>query len=210
MHSIKNIIFDLGGIFLQVDYQKTEDAFVALGISNFASYYKQDFVSKLFEDFETGLITPADFCNGFRQITNAHLTNEQIETAWNAMLGDFWAERLVWLEMIGKQYNVYLFSNTNETHYHALMEIYHQSNPGHDLSNYFIKDYYSHTLGMRKPYKESYVRLLNEHGLQAQETLFIDDTLKNIEGAKEAGLQTLLLLPTMDLEKEVTAYLKKE
>ena len=94
MSKIKNIIFDLGGVFLQVNYQKTEDAFVKLGITNFAEYYKQDFVSTLFEDLEIGSISPQEFYDGLRNIKQSSLTNQQIEIAWNAMQGNFLEERL--------------------------------------------------------------------------------------------------------------------
>ncbi len=209
MSVIKNIIFDLGGVFLKIDYQKTEDAFVALGITNFASYYKQDFVSKLFDDFETGKITANDFYNGFRNITQSNLTDTKIKNAWNAMLLGIWEDRLIWLQEISKHYNVYLFSNTNEIHYADVLRIYQETNPAKPFSSYFIKDYYSHILGLRKPNVESYTKVLNDQYLQANETLFIDDTLKNIEGAKQAGLQTLLLLPSMDLEKETNHFLQQ-
>ena len=205
MSEIKNIIFDLGGVFIKVDYQKTENAFDDLGIS--ITNYN---LSKLIEDFETGKINTIGFCNGLRQITQrTSLTNKQIETAWNSMLGGFWKERLIWLESIRKQYNIYSFSNTNEFHYNAFIEIYNQEQINHSFSDYFIKDYYSHIFGMRKPSKESYFKILEEQKLIAEETLFIDDTIKNIDGANQSGLKTLHLLPTMDLEKEVSNYLKK-
>jgi putative hydrolase of the HAD superfamily len=209
MSKIKNIIFDLGGVFLQVNYQKTEDAFVKLGITNFAEYYKQDFVSTLFEDLEIGSISPQEFYDGLRNITQSSLTNQQIEIAWNAMLGNFWEDRLSFLEEIGKQYNVFLFSNTNQIHYECFIDIYQQTYPSKRFSNYFIKDYYSHILKMRKPYPNSYTHLLEQENLLATETLFIDDTFKNIEGANQAGLQVLHLLPSMNLQDEVNVFLEK-
>ena len=209
MSKIKNIIFDLGGVLLQIDYQKTEDAFVALGITNFAEYYKQDFVSMLFEDFEIGKISANDFCDGIRKISKRNLTNVQIEIAWNAMLLSFWEDRLVWLEEMSKHYKIYLFSNTNEIHYNAVLEIYNKTYSTKTFSSYFIKDYYSHILGMRKPYKESYLEVLEAENLQANETLFIDDTFKNIEGAKQAELKVLLLLPNMNLQNKVNDFLEE-
>ena len=142
MAVIKNIIFDLGGVLLQLDYQKTEDAFVALGIVNFNEYFKQDYVSTLFDEFETGKISTENFYNEFRNITKSNLNNTQIKNAWNAMLLPFWQDRLAWLEQISKQYNIFLLSNTNEIHYQEVLHIYNQTNPNKSFSNYFIKDYY--------------------------------------------------------------------
>ncbi len=199
MNKIKNIIFDLGGVLLQIDYSKTRNAFIDLGIKNFDDFYKQDYVSQLFKNFETGAIDTNYFYKEFRIITKINLTDNQIKTAWNAMLGSFWDDRLHWLNKINKQYNLFLFSNTNQIHYDAFIDIYNKNNYTKPLSSYFIKDYYSHILGERKPDKSAYLKLLDLQKLIAQETLFIDDTLKNIEGATAVGLQTLFLETEMDL-----------
>jgi FMN phosphatase YigB (HAD superfamily) len=191
---IKNIIFDLGGIFLNIDYSLTEKAFIELGVTNFADFYTQHNASTLFEDLETGKITPEDFCDALRTISTIPLTNEQIYTAWNAMLLDLPTERLIWLEVIRQRYNVYLYSNTNKIHYQAFLTIAKKVMGEKHFNDYFIKAYYSHELGLRKPYAASYTAILHEQNLAATETLFIDDTIKNIEGAAEAGLQTLHLI----------------
>lgn len=194
MEPIKNIIFDLGGIFLTLDYLRTEQEFAALGVTDFEKLFKQDFSSALFEDLETGRISPAVFYEAFRETTQLSLTDQQIQKAWNALLGHFPAERLEWLSVIQQKYNIYLYSNTNQIHYDHFM----QSFPAHigngSFNQYFRKAYYSHELGLRKPYPSSYRKILEIEGLNAAETLFIDDTLKNIEGAKEAGLQTIHLV----------------
>lgn len=207
MSTIKNIIFDLGGVLLQIDYQKTEDAFVNFGISNFANFYKQDYVSELFDEFETGKISANIFYEEFRKITKSNLSNHQIDSAWNAMLLPFWQDRLAWLDIVAKQCNIFLLSNTNEIHYTEVMNIYNRNNPQKTLSSYFIKDYYSHILGLRKPTEMCYLKVLKEQHLQAGETLFVDDTFKNILGAKKAGLNVLHLLPNMDLIEEVNKLL---
>lgn len=191
---IKNIIFDLGGIFLNINYALTEQAFIKLGVTNFADFYTQHHASVLFEDLETGKIAPEYFCDALRKISNVALTNEAIYTAWNAMLLDLPIERLHWLEAISKRYNIYLYSNTNKIHYDAFVSIAEKVLQNKQFNDYFIKAYYSHELGLRKPYAASYTAILQEQNLAPTETLFIDDTIKNIEGAAEAGLQTLHLV----------------
>lgn len=193
MNTFKNILFDLGGIFLNIDYQKTEQAFIDLGIKNFGQLFSQQFSNTLFESLETGKISPDDFYETFRKETNTGLSNEAIQHAWNAMLLDFPKERLLWLERIGQQYPIYLFSNTNIIHYQCFIEIFEQSFPQSSFNDYFRKAYYSHELGLRKPYPESYLKIMELENLDPKETLFIDDTPKNIEGAQQAGLQTILL-----------------
>lgn len=193
MTNIKNILFDLGGIFLDIDYQKTEQAFIDLGITDFSTRFSQQFSNNLFEALETGMISPEDFYKAFRKETNTDLTDESIKTAWNALLLHFPPERLVWLEEIGKRYPIYLFSNTNIIHYQCFTENFQQQFPHQSFNKYFRKAYYSHELGLRKPYPASYLKIMELENLDPKETLFIDDTPKNIEGAQQAGLQTLLL-----------------
>ncbi len=197
MKNIKNIIFDLGGVFMDIDFALTEQAFVDLGITNFKELFTQHHASPLFEDLETGKISPEEFYDLFRAEVKTDLTNDQIKYAWNALLINFPAERLHWLEQIKSRYNIYLFSNTNQIHYDAFIEIFKNESGKEDFNQYFIKAYYSQTLGLRKPYKESYLKIIEEQNLIAAETLFIDDTPKNIVGAKEAGLQAILLSPPL-------------
>ena len=203
MKKIKNIIFDLGGIFIEIDFKKSETAFAELGVPNFKSFFTQYTASPLFEDLETGKITPEEFYDLFRKQTSSTLTDEQIRDAWNALLGTFPLERLTWLEEIRSKYNIYLYSNTNLIHYRKFQEIYQQCTGKQSFDDYFIKAYYSHDLKLRKPYVESFKKLLELENLEASETLFVDDTNTNTEGAAAAGMQVALLLPpktVFDLE----------
>lgn len=201
MTNIKNILFDLGGVFLDINYQLTEKAFIDLGITDFDQRFNQQFSNTLFEDLETGKIDPQTFYNRFRAETGTSLADETIETAWNALLLDFPTERLEWLEAIGRKYPVYLYSNTNIIHYQCFMKMFEDKFEGKNFNQYFRRAYYSHELGLRKPYAASYTKIMELEKLLPGETLFIDDTLKNINGAKEAGLQTLWLETGMVLQE---------
>jgi putative hydrolase of the HAD superfamily len=195
MASIKNIIFDLGGVLLDIDFAKTEQAFEALHISSFHKFFSQENISELFEQLETGQLSPTAFYEAFRQQTKTTLTNETIQKAWNALLGKFFTERIALLKELKNNYRLFLFSNTNAIHYEAFSHIYQKQFGDKNFELHFIKTYYSHEVGYRKPYPQSFLRILEEQQLKASETLFIDDTAINIEGAGKAGLQTLHLLP---------------
>ncbi len=195
MQEIKNIIFDLGGIFLDIDLQLTKNAFSDLGFADFSSIYSFSSAGQLFEDLETGKITEAQFYDGIRGISGLQLTDEQIRNAWNALLLRFPPERISWLIAIKEKYKVYLFSNTNKIHYDLFSRQFSGQSGGVHFNDYFIKAWYSHEVGMRKPYPQSFSALLEREGLVASETLFIDDTLVNIEGAEQAGLKTIHLVP---------------
>ena len=194
MQPIKNIIFDLGGIFLDIHYQLTKEAFINLGIKNFDDLFTQHHANDLFEGLETGKISELDFYNLFRKEANINLSDQQIKTAWNALLGSFSLKKLKWLEVIKQKYNIYLFSNTNQIHYDAFMKIYEAETGKTNFNQHFTKAYYSQKMGLRKPYPESFLYIINEQNLVPAETLFIDDTIKNIEGAKSVGLKTIYLV----------------
>jgi len=194
MKNIKNIIFDLGGIFLNIDFKKTEQAFAALGINGFHSMFSQHHADNLFQLLETGKISPEEFHHSFVQKTGMNLSYSVVEKAWNALLLDFPVERLHWLKSVSKRYNTFLFSNTNRIHYDAFSQSF-QNMMNEDFNSYFIKAYYSHEMGLRKPDPESFQYILNEQKLSPSETLFIDDTLKNVEAAAKLGIQTIHLIP---------------
>jgi putative hydrolase of the HAD superfamily len=200
MAPIKNIIFDLGGVFIQIDYPKTEAAFIAAGVTDFTALYSQHHAGPLFEHLETGKISPKEFYDQFRLASGHDLTDEHIEQCWNAMLGDFFPAALDWLEKISKQYRIFLYSNTNAIHYKAFSTAFTKQTGKKSFDDYFITAYYSHTFGLRKPYADSYSALLQKENLLAAETLFIDDTAVNIEGAKQAGLQTIHLVAPQKVE----------
>ena len=193
MQGIKNIIFDLGGVLLNVDYKLSEAAFSQIGIEDYKSYFKQDYSAELFENLEKGTITDTSFYDAFRALFGTSNTNAEIRQAWNAMLGKFIPDNLQILKNAAKQYKVYLFSNTNQIHYECFRNIYFEQFGDNNFDNHFITAYYSHICGWRKPDPQAYINLLEAEGLIAAETLFIDDTGKNIIGANQAGLKTFLL-----------------
>jgi HAD superfamily hydrolase (TIGR01509 family) len=193
MKKIKNIIFDLGGVILNLDFKKTELAFAALGIGNFNEYYTLQTATPLFENLEIGKISTGVFYDEFRKLVKTQLTNDEIMHAWNAMLLDFPPERIEWLKEIKSRYNIYLLSNTNEIHYNSFINTFKQQIGNYNFDDLFIKAYYSHKIGLRKPSREIFEAVLKKENLQSAETLFIDDSVANIEAAKLIGVQTIHL-----------------
>lgn len=178
---------------MNVDYQKTKQAFVDLGIVNFDDLYQQSFSNPLFAKLEKGLITNETFYEQFREATATQLTNLEIETAWNAMLGNFRKSSIAILPKLKQRYNLFLLSNTNDIHYKAFCKIYQQQFGSHNFDDHFHKAYYSHLYHERKPETIAYEVILAENNLNPHETLFVDDTMKNIAGAQAAGLKTLFI-----------------
>jgi len=200
-HQIKNIIFDLGGVLLNIDFKLTSNAFKNLGVNHFDEMFTQHFSNPLFELLETGKIDETAFYEAFRKEAGLPLSNEQIQAAWNALLLDFPPERIKWLEKIASQYRIFLFSNTNQIHYDCFKLNFSNAFDGKNFDDFFEKAYYSQFLGLRKPYPESFLAILEEQGILPSETLFIDDTYKNIEAANQLGFQTIhLQSPTTVLD----------
>ncbi|MHC1703551.1 MAG: HAD family hydrolase [Tenuifilaceae bacterium] len=186
--NIKNIIFDLGGVILNIDYHLTIDAFKKLGFDDFDTLFTQARQTGVFDKLDKGLVTPDEFRNGIRELAKKTFTDEQIDNAWNAMLLDFPVHRLKLLEQIHSQYKTYLLSNTNQIHIEVYNQILFNTFGIKTLSLFFDKEYYSHVIHMRKPDAEVYELILNQNGLKAEETLFIDDSEHHIIGARKVGL----------------------
>ena len=195
MSNLKNIIFDLGGVLLNIDYYKTEKAFVALGFTEFTEMYNQYQSDVVFTRLEKGTISNDDFYNYMIKAAVGNITREQIETAWNAMLLDFRKESLSFLKQISKSYKVYLLSNTNAIHLQAFSAIFTEQTGEATLDDYFTKAYYSHKLGLRKPNEDIFEFVSSDAGVVAAESLFIDDSVNNIDTALRMGFKTHLLLP---------------
>lgn len=201
--TVKNIIFDLGGVILDLDFERMTQQFYKLGIPDFEDYFTLKKQADFFEALELGLITPEGFCDRLREEAKVDVDNEAIEEAWNLILKDFSSERMNYLERISEKYNIFLFSNTNSIHAKCF-EKRCLEQTGRTLESYFKQVFYSHSLHLRKPDMVAFKEVLERSGLQAAETLFIDDNLANIVGAQKVGLQTIhLQKPQTILDLEI-------
>lgn len=190
--SIRNIIFDFGGVILNIDYRLTEQAFAQLGLKDFDTIYSQATQKELFDVFEKGLISPAEFRTEIRKFIR-EASDSQIDHAWNSMLLDLPKERVVLLDRLRKTHRLFLLSNTNEIHFTAFTSYMKDRFKRDIFSEVFEKAYVSHQVKMRKPDAEIFEFVIAQHGLKKEETLFIDDSIQHIEGAKKVGLNTVFL-----------------
>jgi len=197
---LKNIIFDFGGVLYDIDFTKTYAAFESLGFSNFAELFSQHSADKLFQNLETGKITPGAFYNRIKEIAPQPVTDLQIQNAWNALLLGYRTESLCYLKQLKSDYQLYLLSNTNTIHYdHFSTELKGQTEY-ESLESFFTKAYYSQDIGLRKPEIEVFEFILKDAGIVAAETLFIDDSYTNFPNAEKLGMKTFLLKPGERIE----------
>lgn len=189
-NGISTILFDLGGVVLNLDYNRTVDAFKKMGGEGFEVLYSQAQQDKGFDHFETGQWTPTEFRNYVRSYLGNGHSDDEIDEAWNAMLLDLPAERITLLLELKKHYSICLFSNTNAIHLKRFREIIGAAY-GNELllESVFHKTYYSHEIKLRKPHKEAFQHILTDQNLRADEVLFIDDSLQHIEGARGLGIK---------------------
>ena len=201
MSQIKNIIFDLGGVIINLDINKTINEFNKITKSPFESIYGQLQQTELFDLFDKGLISETVFFDELRKNITTHAENDQLINAWNAMLLDFPAYRLNFLKTLQPKFRLFLLSNTNETHIKEFEKQLYANHGFKNLEPYFEKVYYSCRMGMRKPDEEIFNWVLNENGLTANETIFIDDTIHHVNGALNAGIQAFLLDKNKEIEQ---------
>lgn len=209
MENIKNIIFDLGVVLLNLDKQRCIDSFVALGFNNVQSFLSEYKQKSLFHELEIGQISPAVFRNEIRRIIGEDLSDEAIDKAWNNFLQDIPIEKLNLLLQLRKRFNTFMLSNTNAIHIEKVVPEYFETN-GHVLSDYFEKAYFSHELGLAKPDKAIFEYVLQDAGIRAEETLFIDDAEMNIKAAMLMGFQTYMPKPREDFSYLFRAALLKD
>ncbi len=199
MQEIKNIIFDLGGVIINLDMEATRKAFIELGVQDFDAIYSQANQSGVFDGFDKGKIAPAEFRTELRKHIPHPVSDVEIDAAWDAMLLDVPKEKLDLLTKLKTKYRLFLLSNTNVIHVKNFSAELQRVHGTPDFSPYFERWYYSCNIGMRKPDAEIFEFVLNENKLIAEETLFIDDSIQHIRGAAACGIKALQLADTSSL-----------
>ena len=193
MTEIKSIIFDLGGVILNLNYSKTEDEFKKIGVLHFKDLYSHKKQTLFFDDFEKGKIKPEEFISLFKESENLKIKEIDFINAWNAMLLEIPIEKLQFIDGLKKDYKIILLSNTNEIHIKKFEDDLKKNNMLEQFYKCFDKIYYSSRMGKRKPEENCFNQVLEENGLIAENTLFIDDSIQHIEGAKKVGVKTIHL-----------------
>ena len=207
MAAVKNLIFDLGNVIYDIDFKKMNTAFASIGIEDIDQRFTLNKSHQLFLDLEMGFVNEKEFYEGVRALVNLPLSNEQIHFAWNALLVGFRKNSIEWIKQNNTKYNTFLYSNTNQIHHDYFIAEFENKVAAYPFVSLFKKPYYSHEMGMRKPDPASFIYLLENEGLVASETLFIDDNEPNILAAASVGLQVLHLKQGMTVEKDIEAYL---
>ena len=186
---LKNILFDLGNVIIDIDFDRTIQAFRTMGVPDF--FVDLDQTDPIFYNLEVGKINPNHFITYWQERCGSSDCNEIIN-AWNALLIGIKADVFPLLLELKEHYNLFIYSNTNAIHIDWVMRYLERH---HEMKNWvpgvFKAAYYSHQLGYRKPEPEGFLKILNEQRIKASETLFIDDHIPNIHAALALGFQAI-------------------
>ena len=190
MKRISALLFDLGGVIVDLDYNKTIEAFEAIGLEDAEHLYNQFNQSKIFDEFEIGSISGNEFISLLQEKIPQKVSQSKIKEAWNAMILGFEKSKLEQIKRYSEKIPCYLLSNTNEIHLEYIQTLLQQV-PFKNLELLFKKCYYSHIIGKRKPHRETFEWVLNDMGYSSGEVLFIEDSPQHIRGAEKAKIKTL-------------------
>jgi FMN phosphatase YigB (HAD superfamily) len=186
---IKNIVFDFGDIFINLDKKGFTAGLQKIGISQ-----SSEEMLPILQQYEMGLISTKDFIGFFN--TKLNIPSEKLIEVWNSILLEFPKNRLKFIQELAesKKYRLFLLSNTNDLHISWIqnkwgMELYQ------DFRICFEQFYLSHEINFRKPNNNIYEFVLNANNLIAKETFFIDDTKENTAAAKVLGMHVWNLVP---------------
>ncbi len=189
-HNIKNILFDLGGVILDIDVHATLKGFYDLGFPPELLQYPTNMHSDLFFKYESGKIDTPTFRNELRKFTGLDFSDEELDGAWNAMIIRIPEERTRLLEKLKDKYELYMLSNTSPLHVPVFEQMYLEK-AGKAMKDTFKKIYYSYEIGWHKPDKEAWEFVINDAGIVPEETLFLDDNIHNIKASQELGFQAI-------------------
>jgi len=189
MCEIKNIIFDFGGVLVDLDKHRCIEAFKNIGAESVACYVDECRQEDLFHDLEVGNIGVGAFCDAVRRKSpGCTASDEDICDAWNALLSGIPTWRLERLLELKGKYRLLLLSNTNPIHWRKAVTDYFPFG-GFGVDDYFEKTYLSYEMHLLKPDHRIFEAVLADARIKASETLFIDDSPANCKAAEEVGIR---------------------
>lgn len=209
MKEIRNIIFDIGNVLLDLDFERVNREFQKLLGADFYSLSTAEATKEIFLQFEKGYYSEESFINALQRQSAKVPQGRAVIDAWNSLLLGMPRQRLDMLQALkDKGYQLYLLSNTNSLHLDWFLKYLSDEHEIQDFNErFFVKAYYSHLIKMRKPDLEVYKFVLSDAFIKADETLFIDDNEENILGARELGIATIHHNSGLDVTEVMKCFL---
>ncbi len=197
--SLKNILFDMGGVIIDLNVNATMEAFYNMGFPPDLLNYPENFNTDIFYKYETGVISTEEFRNSIRKETGLDFKDVVFDAAWRAMLLNIPKERIDLIKKLAAKYKLYILSNTSELHT-PIFENLFQKNGGISMKELFEQCFYSNEMGTHKPDDSSFRYVLEHADIAAEETLFLDDNIHNIKAAQAVGFNAIHISKHQGLE----------
>ena len=185
----KAIVFDIGNVLIDIDYEVMIAAFNKIARGDFHQQVSYSHQRPIFDQWERGEVSAAEFRDSLRPLLLEGVTDAQIDQAWNSVLVAYPPERFHRLERLAQHYNLYVLSNINEIHLAAIDTHIRKHFVQPDMRSFFDEAFYSHEIGMRKPEARIYQEVIARTGLLPDELIFIDDKQENTAAAALQGWQ---------------------
>ena len=185
--NIKNIVFDLGGVLVDLDFKSTINGLQKAGFTNVKEQLQAFDQDGIFKKFELGEISADEFRASIRKNSSVSLTDEEVDSLWNLMLLEIPREKLELILDLRSKYMVYLLSNTNSIHWDYVCKNAFNYR-GFRMDDYFEETFLSYEMHLAKPDKAIFEKMLNDANLLPEEILFIDDLEANCKAAEEVGI----------------------
>ncbi len=195
MENIRNLIFDLGNVILNIDTKLSEIAFAQYGMNDFEKLYTLASQNELFDRLEVGSITENEFYDEFRRATGCKLDNKTLEECWDALIMDFPSARIEMLKRLKNEgkYRTFILSNTNIIHYRFYTALLKRTRGVDGLESLVEHAYFSHEIGLKKPNRDIFDYVVEHSHIKPEESIFIDDNEANIKAANALGFNTIFL-----------------
>jgi putative hydrolase of the HAD superfamily len=184
---IKNIVFDFGGVLMDLDFENCLDGFRTAGFKDVDQYTSVYQGESFFKDFETGMISADQFRQKIKSRIDQPLTDEEVDALWLRMLKYIPAEKIDLLLELRQHYMVYLLSNTNEIHWQYVSTLKY-GRRRFRIRDFFEQMFLSFEMKMAKPDTRIFERMMHEANILPEETLFIDDSAANCHAAASLGI----------------------
>ena len=207
---LPHLLFDYGGVLIDIDYAATPTAMRRLSCAESPIEFSQASQAALFDQFETGQLTPAEFRTGLRRAYDLEATDAELDAAWHAMLLDVPADRLALVAELRRQgHQTALLSNTNALHIAEIdRRLTAQYGFRHGIADVLDRVFYSQQVGLRKPGEEIFRHVLREMNWQPEDVLFIEDSPQHVATARRLGLRVLHLAPPLTLTSALPEALR--
>lgn len=195
--TIKNIVFDLGRVVVDIAPENAFNAFSKLSKTNCSPAHIEAKMAEnnIWKSYESGEMTDQEFREWIRQSFDIEADNDIIDYSFNTILQEVDPQKVKLIQSLSAHYNLFVLSNTSKIHMDYFLKMMHEKHGIPHFWDCFTKPFLSYEMGCWKPEKSIYQKMLKVGNMVPAQTLFFDDLEVNVQAAEELGIQTIQILP---------------